>query len=53
MPPAQASLYQALCTLLTREGVSYRTVHHAPTLPQKHRHVRGVKTCALGGKPLW
>ena len=52
MQSAQESLYLALCTLLTREGVSYRTLHHEPTFTSEDSaRVRG-EDVRIGGKAL-
>jgi Ala-tRNA(Pro) deacylase len=51
-PSVQASLYQALCTLLTREGVSYRTLHHAPTLTSEDSARARGEDVRIGGKAL-
>ena len=48
----QASLYQALCALLTREGVSYRTVHHAPTVTSEDSARARGEDVRIGGKAL-
>jgi len=52
MPSVQESMYRALCTLLTREGVSYRTLHHEPTFTSEDSaRVRG-EDVRIGGKAL-
>ena len=51
-PSVQASMYSTLCALFTREGVSYRTIHHAPTLTSEDSAwVRG-EDMRIGGKVL-
>jgi prolyl-tRNA editing enzyme YbaK/EbsC (Cys-tRNA(Pro) deacylase) len=45
-------MYRALCTLLTQEGVTYRTLHHTPTLTSEDSaRVRG-EDVRIGGKAL-
>ena len=45
-------MHLALCTLLTREGVSYRTLHHEPTFTSEDSaRVRG-EDVRIGGKAL-
>jgi len=52
MPSVQESMYRALCILLTREGVSYRTLHHEPTFTSEDSaRVRG-EDVRIGGKAL-
>ena len=52
MPSVQESVYRALCTLLTCEEVSYRTLHHEPTLTSEDSaRVRG-EDVRIGGKAL-
>jgi Ala-tRNA(Pro) deacylase len=51
-PSVQESMYRALCTLLTREGVSYRALHHEPTFTSADSaRVRG-EDVRIGGKAL-
>ena len=45
-------MYHALCALLTREGVSYRTVHHAPTLTSEESARARGEDIRIGGKAL-
>jgi len=52
MPPAQASLYQALCTLLTREGVAYRTLRHEQTFTSDQSARARGEDVRIGGKAL-
>jgi prolyl-tRNA editing enzyme YbaK/EbsC (Cys-tRNA(Pro) deacylase) len=48
----QENMHLALCTLLTREGVSYRTLHHEPTFTSEDSaRVRG-EDVRIGGKAL-
>ena len=48
----QENMYLALCTLLTREGVAYRTLHHEPTFTSdQSARVRGEEI-RIGGKAL-
>jgi Ala-tRNA(Pro) deacylase len=48
----QENMYLALCTLLTREGVAYRTLHHEPTFTSdQSARVRGEEI-RVGGKAL-
>jgi Ala-tRNA(Pro) deacylase len=48
----QENMYLALCALLTREGVAYRTLHHEPTFTSdQSARVRG-EDVRIGGKAL-
>ena len=52
IPSAQERIYHTLCTLLTHAGISYRTLHHAPTLTSEDSaRVRG-EDVRIGGKAL-
>jgi len=51
-PSVPASLYHALCALLTREGVVYRTLHHAPTLTSEESARARGEDVRIGGKAL-
>jgi prolyl-tRNA editing enzyme YbaK/EbsC (Cys-tRNA(Pro) deacylase) len=52
MPSAQERVYHALCTLLTREGVSYRTLHHEPTFTSEDSARARGEDVRIGGKAL-
>ena len=52
MPPAQERTYTALCTLLTQEGVAYRTVHHEPTYTAEDSAQARGEDVRIGGKAL-
>ena len=51
-PSVQASMYSTLCALFTREGVSYRTIHHAPTLTSEDSARARGEDVRIGGKAL-
>ena len=51
-PSVQASMYRALCTLLTQEGVAYRTLHHEPTLTSEDSARARGEDVRIGGKAL-
>ena len=45
-------MHLALCTLLTREGVAYRTQHHAPTFTSDQSAQARGEDVRIGGKAL-
>ena len=48
----QENLYLALCTLLTREGVAYRMLHHAATFTSEESARARGEDVRIGGKAL-
>ena len=48
----QENMHLALCTLLTREGVAYRTLHHGPTFTSDQSARARGEDVRIGGKAL-
>ena len=52
MPSVHERTYQALCALLTQEGVSYRTLYHEPTFTSEDSAWARGEDVRIGGKAL-